>query len=363
MLEEIHGIKIDFSKLERDYRESPLKLDSAGKCREIIPKSDFQYLYNTLGLTYKELSKIFGIGLSYFDRMIKLYPDLKKSKSENAKACERIRRYENYYESNSYKDRIKRSEKSRRKTLLEKLGVDNINKTEYFHNIMSKKFSEIDKKRRVTNLEKFGRESYAQTDEYKQFYLENKNHMIENRRLTCEKRYGGEPLGNQLIKNKIQQTFLKKYGKRYNQTEEFLIRSYNTKKEHNSFGKSKEEDFIFEKLFSKFPDIIRQYKEKRYPFACDFYIPSLDLFIEYQGFVSHQPYKIGKPFNKEDKDCQIVVNKLIEKYRQTNKDYFIGILECYMEKDPIKRNLAKENNLNYLEFFNIKEFLNWFNKI
>ena len=27
MLEGIHGIKIDFSKLERDYRESPLKLN------------------------------------------------------------------------------------------------------------------------------------------------------------------------------------------------------------------------------------------------------------------------------------------------------------------------------------------------
>lgn len=32
MLEEIHGIKIDFSKLEGDYHESPLKLNGFIEC-------------------------------------------------------------------------------------------------------------------------------------------------------------------------------------------------------------------------------------------------------------------------------------------------------------------------------------------
>ena len=30
--------------------------------------------------------------------------------------------------------------------------------------------------------------------------------------------------------------------------------------------------------------------------------------------------------------------------------------------DPLKRNIAKENNLNYLEFFNINELKDWLNK-
>ena len=30
--------------------------------------------------------------------------------------------------------------------------------------------------------------------------------------------------------------------------------------------------------------------------------------------------------------------------------------------DTRKREIAKENNLNYLEFFNKEEFMNWFNQ-
>ena len=30
-------------------------------------------------------------------------------------------------------------------------------------------------------------------------------------------------------------------------------------------------------------------------------------------------------------------------------------------KDPIKRNWAKEHNLNWIEFFNMNQFMDWFN--
>ena len=51
---------------------------------------------------------------------------------------------------------------------------------------------------------------------------------------------------------------------------------------------------IFEK-----DDIIRQYYDKdRYPFNCDFYIKSKDLFIEYQGHPSHGYC----PFNRNNRE-------------------------------------------------------------
>ena len=45
-----------------------------------------------------------------------------------------------------------------------------------------------------------------------------------------------------------------------------------------------------------YPDTIRQYKDSRYPYNCDFYIPCLDLFIEFQGYWTHGEH----PFNPND---------------------------------------------------------------
>ena len=55
-------------------------------------------------------------------------------------------------------------------------------------------------------------------------------------------------------------------------------------KKNNSYGKSREEDNYYKQLLSIYSseDIVRQYYDKeRYPFHCDFYIKSEDLFIEF----------------------------------------------------------------------------------
>ena len=55
-------------------------------------------------------------------------------------------------------------------------------------------------------------------------------------------------------------------------------------------------------LKERYPDVITQYKDDRYPFACDFYIPSLDLFIECNYHWTHG----GKPYEGTEDDKQIV---------------------------------------------------------
>ena len=53
-------------------------------------------------------------------------------------------------------------------------------------------------------------------------------------------------------------------------------------------------------LFFDRDDIIRQYIDlQKYPFNCDFYIKSKDLFIEYQGHQTHGT----KPYDELDPDC------------------------------------------------------------
>lgn len=63
---------------------------------------------------------------------------------------------------------------------------------------------------------------------------------------------------------------------------ETKLKIYKSKKQNNSFNSSSYEENFYSNLLTIFEnsDVVRQYKDERYPFACDFYIKPLDLFIE-----------------------------------------------------------------------------------
>ena len=71
----------------------------------------------------------------------------------------------------------------------------------------------------------------------------------------------------------------------------------------STYTKSKIEDEYYKKLLYIFDedDIIRQYKDERYPFSCDFYIKSKDLFIEIQYHYTHSiaPYDCSNKLHQE----------------------------------------------------------------
>ena len=180
------------------------------------------------------------------------------------------------------------------------------------------------------------------------------NKMKEN----LEIKYGVDnPSKLENVKEKKKNTFIKHYGvDNYFKTEKSVKRShtkecinkqYLTKIKNNSFGKSKQEDTIYEKIKEVYPDVIRQYKDKiRYPYNCDFYIPEIDLFIEYQGYYTHGKH----PFNINNENDKELMEKYITKYGNKDQQYIIWCV-----KDVEKRNNAKNNNLNYIELFNFKK--------
>lgn len=92
-----------------------------------------------------------------------------------------------------------------------------------------------------------------------------------------------------------------------------------------------------------------------YPFPCDFYISELDLYIEYQGFWTHGKH----PFNINDQEDKL---KLLEWKNKNTKMYNCAI-NTWTIRDPLKRKTAKENNLNWVEFFTVEEFNEWFESI
>lgn len=116
---------------------------------------------------------------------------------------------------------------------------------------------------------------------------------------------------------------------------------------------SSNEDKIFEYLQQKYIGVCRQYKSEKYPFFCDFYIPSKDLYIEYQGYWSHgnEAY-IG---TKEQ-------NERVKLWKAKNGPQYMKAIINWTKKDVLKRETAKKNKLNWIEFFNMDEFMEWYNK-
>ena len=206
--------------------------------------------------------------------------------------------------------------------------------------------------------EKINKKWKSHTKEYKQ-------QIREKTIKTCIKKYKCEnPFQNKEIQNKYKQTCLAKYGEtnhmkseKYKKIFSDLISSYEiqskineSKRKNHTFNSSKVENASFILLKEYYSDTVTQYNEIRYPFACDFYIPSLDLFIECNYHWTHGK----KPYEGTEDDKQIV-----EKWKAKGTKFYINAIQTWTIRDVNKRNIAKQNKLNYIEFWNINELINW----
>lgn len=100
-------------------------------------------------------------------------------------------------------------------------------------------------------------------------------------------------------------------------------------------------------LIDKFgkSNVISQYKEERYPYHVDFYIKSLDLFIELNAHWTHNDHFFDGS-NLED----ILILELW-KSKAKSDNFYKSALETWTKRDPLKLKTAIDNNLNYLVFW------------
>lgn len=179
-------------------------------------------------------------------------------------------------------------------------------------------------------------------------------------------KYGVEkPLQSNIFMDKFKNTCLEKYGSEYpiyckeiyNKIDYKKIheKAMLTKRKNHTFKDSKKEKESYNILKEKFNDLDYQYKSKEYPFYCDFYIPSLNLYIECNYHWTHG----GHPYNESN----IEDNKIVEIWKSKNSKYYDNAIECWTKRDVNKRNIAKQNNLNYIEFWNINELKEFINNI
>lgn len=171
-----------------------------------------------------------------------------------------------------------------------------------------------------------------------------------------------DPEYTKKIKDKEKETRKKKLEQDPEYWHKISKKDYLTKKKNKSFASSKDEKIIFDLLQKKFVDVKHPFNSEKYPFNCDFYIPALDLYIEYNRHWMHGI----KPFDNTNIDCIRLVETWKNKQNELNfkgkkKLQYKYAIEVYTKSDPEKRRIAKENNLNWIEFFNLDQFMVWYN--
>ena len=173
-------------------------------------------------------------------------------------------------------------------------------------------------------------------------------------------KYGVDnPFKSDIIKEKIKQTNLERYGVEcYFKTEDCILKSHspttinkqiNAKRKNHTFNSSKREDECYSLLIEKFgsDDIIRQYKSDVYPFACDFYIKSLNLYIECNFHWTHNNHLYNKNNIKD------IITKCRWKQKAKTSLYYNIALDVWCNIDVKKFECAKKNNLNYIIIYDI----------
>ena len=310
-------------------------------------------------------------------------------KEKSKQTCLKKYGVENVFQVTAVKEKIKQ-------TNLEKYGVictlhnEEIHQKMISNNLEKYGVAYYTNKEKMyqTNLEKYGYAYASQSQEIKDkvkntmltYYgvscslllpksiKNNTCHTQEVRQKAIQTSYSNWGHDNYNNRQKVEQTNLERYGYiSYSMTNEYKERMsyvmsslemkhrvYETKKKNHTFNSSSWEDKTYNKLCEKFGEtnIIRNYVSDIYPFNCDFYIVSLNLYIECNYHWTHG----GHPYNSKD-------NKDIQKVNEyKNKgNYYNAMLYTWTDLDVRKQQIAKENNLNYIMFYSLNDFEKWYN--
>lgn len=144
-------------------------------------------------------------------------------------------------------------------------------------------------------------------------------------------------------RKKANETITQKYGSLDSYYKQIYNKGIETKYKKWTINTSQVEKEYLKQLRKVYgyPDVMTQYRSEKYPFRCDFYIRSLDLYIELNAHWTHG----GMPYDKNNPECQ----KKLELWKEKAKTskFYENAIYTWTVRDVEKQKIAKENNLNY----------------
>lgn len=203
-----------------------------------------------------------------------------------------------------------------------------------------------------TCLERYGAERYLDSDEGRAKSIKIRSNPDFRKKMQ-------DIISSDEVQNKTQTTNLAKYGVLFpTRLKVVQDKIYKTKKKNHTVNSSTAEIIAYDVLCNKFgkDDVIHQYKlDDRYPFICDFYIKSLDVFMELNLHWSHGRHW----FDETNIDDKLTANMWIEKAKTS--DYYQAVIDVWTKRDVLKRDTAKKNHLNYIVFWkqDLSDFYQW----
>lgn len=238
---------------------------------------------------------------------------------------------------------------------------------------------EVRAKIEATSMAKYGVPYYWQSDEGRARLkkLLNSEEVIEKTRQTNLERYGCETwqgseegrkkLASKDVRDKTEQTNYERYGaKTWSNTDEGKIamstylqeKIISTKLKNGTINDSQPERDAYELLVQKFgrDDVFPQYRSEKYPYKCDFYVKSLDVFIELNLYWMH-----GGHWFDMNNDADL---EKLQAWLSSDKPSYERAIYVWTQNDLDKRNVALQNNLNYIVFWNqdLSDFKEWLDK-
>ena len=217
-----------------------------------------------------------------------------------------------------------------KQTIRDRYGVDNAAQSDV-----------VQEKMRETCMAKYGVE-YALSAASVQ---EKKNH-------TMMERYGSKcPFVSSDVREKSAATLMNKYGVTNSMLIHDVVMKVNeSKRKNNTFHTSSSEDVLYNRLCDKFgfDDVFRQYTSDLYPYACDFYIKSRDMYIELNASWTHGCCW----FDSANDDALNLLSVWQEKAK--NSEYYENAVSVWSDKDVQKRYMAEQHHLNYIVLWDSK---------
>lgn len=202
--------------------------------------------------------------------------------------------------------------------------------------------SEVRRKIEATSMERYGTPYYWQCDEGRERLqkLLTSEEVVEKTKRTCLERYGAESWSSSDVGRETLASILS----------DPIVRQkcIDTKKRNGTINDSQPERDLYALLCDKFgeDDVDVQYWSKRYPYKCDFYIKSLDCFIELNAYWMHGNHWFDINNDADLEKLQLWLNKVDE-----GKESYERAIYVWSENDPEKLRTAIKNNLNYVVFW------------